>query len=59
MQQASLLLYNHTAQYLVIAILPDDLKTGKVPLVNSEVRAADDIASVKVQAWLQADAAVL
>lgn len=38
---------------------PENLKTGKVPLINSEVRAADDVAPVKLQARLKADAAVL
>lgn len=39
--------------------LPEYLKTGKVPLVHPEVRAADDVAAVELQPWLQADAAVL
>lgn len=40
-------------------ILPENLKTGKIPLIDSEVRAAYDVASIKLQARLEADAAVL
>lgn len=45
--------------YVVYTILPENLITGKVPLINSEVRAANDVASIKLQARLKADAAVL
>lgn len=38
--------------------LPNNFKTGKVPLINAKVRAADDVASIKLQARLKADAAV-
>ena len=34
------------------AYLPEDIEAGKVPLVQAQVRAADDVAAVKLQAWL-------
>lgn len=37
---------------------PENLETGKVPQVDSEVGAADDVAAVKLQSRLQADAAI-
>ena len=39
--------------------LPENLKSGKVPLINAQVGAAHDVAPVKLQAGLEADAAVL
>lgn len=38
---------------------PENLKAGKVPLIDPEVGAADDVPAVKLQTGLQADAAVL
>lgn len=39
-------------------ILPENLKTGKVPKVDSEIGAADDVATIELQVRLQADTAV-
>ncbi len=43
----------------IYTILPENFKTCKVPLINSKVRAAYDVAAVELQARLEADAAVL
>ena len=39
--------------------LPEDIEAGKVPLVDPQVRATNDIAAVKLQARLQTHTTVL